>query len=481
MNLNRKSLEVGARSETGYVREENQDRMSGTNVPLGHLYIVADGMGGHKGGALAAELAVQELQRQFSTAAANEPVDQVMQTAFKKANETIYEKSHSGDAAIEGMGTTAVVLLISGKVASLAHVGDSRAYLYRDGVLTQMTRDHTMVQKMVQAGMLKPEDAADHPNASVLERAVGTHPTVEVDISKELPIVDGDAFLLCSDGLCGFVRDEEIQSVLRFSSTAQETAAQLVALALQKGGKDNVTVQFVQYGPRKEQPRVEAAKPAQPAAAVAGTRNTAPFPESTKTDESANKTVLTSKSHHYSFYMVAAIALAAVLTALVFYLFLDRKVAGPESSSNSELKTNPQSASKTQQELEQGANQKKAKEEDDPKRQRAAEKESASKATKLSEELKKSESARETAEAEVGRVKSELRKADIARKNAEANAEQLKRQLEKERALKAAKASKPEEALKTTRTDGSTASKENSVTGNTNAQPEPTEPKKDLP
>src|SRR5258708_18655545 len=112
MKLNPKSLEGGGRWETGYVREENQDRMSGTNVPLGHLYIVADGMGGHKGGALAAELAVQELQRQISEAVPSDPVEQVMQTAFKNANETIYQKAHSGDAAIEGMGTTAVVLLI---------------------------------------------------------------------------------------------------------------------------------------------------------------------------------------------------------------------------------------------------------------------------------------------------------------------------------------------------------------------------------
>jgi len=288
--------------------------------------------------------------------------------------------------------------------------------------------------------------------------------------------VDGDAFLLCSDGLCGFVRDEEIQSVLRSSSTAQETAAQLVALALQKGGKDNVTVQFVQYGPRKEQPRVEAAKPAQPATAVAGTRNTAPFPESTKTDESADKTVLTSKSHHYSFYMVAAIALAAVLTALVFYLFQDRKVAGPESSSNSELKTNPQSASKTQKELEQGANQKIPKEAEDLNRQRPAVEESSGKANKGSEESNKSGTARESVQTEVVKLRTEVDKLKSDLRKSKDAEEKLKRQLEKERAPQATKPSKPEEA--STRTDGSTANKENSVTGNTTAQPEPTEPKK---
>lgn len=124
-------LEVGALSETGYVREENQDRMSATSVPLGHVYIVADGMGGHKGDAMAAQLAVQELTRQIKEAPVAESVEQVIKAAFKKANEAIYEKGHSGDPEIDGMGTTAVLLLISARVARLAHVGDSRAYLYR--------------------------------------------------------------------------------------------------------------------------------------------------------------------------------------------------------------------------------------------------------------------------------------------------------------------------------------------------------------
>ena len=115
MKLEIKNIEVGARSETGYAREENQDRMSGTEVPLGHLFIVADGMGGHKGGALAAQLAVQELARHIKEAALKEPVEQVIRGAFTKANEAIYQKAHSGDSTCEGMGTTAVLVLISGK------------------------------------------------------------------------------------------------------------------------------------------------------------------------------------------------------------------------------------------------------------------------------------------------------------------------------------------------------------------------------
>jgi protein phosphatase len=252
MNLHKAQLEVGARSETGYVRDENQDRMSGTRVPLGQLYIVADGMGGHKGGAVAAELTVQGLQQYIGEAPANASVEEIIQMAFTKTNETVYQKAHSGDPATEGMGSTAVLLLISGRVARVAHMGDSRAYLYRKGRLKQLTTDHTIVQKMVQAGMLKPEEAIDHPNASVLDRAIGSKPGVEVDIGDPLQLKGGDAILLCSDGLSGYVADPEIASVLQGQAPVQEIPERLVKLALEKGGADNVTVQFIQYGTRKE-------------------------------------------------------------------------------------------------------------------------------------------------------------------------------------------------------------------------------------
>ena len=252
MNKPRANLEVGARSETGFVRNENQDRMSGSEVPLGQLYIVADGMGGHKGGALAAELTIKGLQELIGDAPSNSPVEEVLRTAFQRANETVYQKAHSGDEATENMGSTAVLLLVQEQTARLAHVGDSRAYLYRSGRLEQLTTDHTVVQKMVEAGMIKPSQAADHPNASVLERAVGSRPEVEVEISEPMELVDGDAILLCSDGLSGYVADAEIEKILRSSATVQEVPSQLVELALDTGGEDNVTVQMIQYGNRKE-------------------------------------------------------------------------------------------------------------------------------------------------------------------------------------------------------------------------------------
>ena len=249
MDSDNDRLEVGALSETGYTREENQDRMSGARVPLGHLYIVADGMGGHKGGALAAQMAVEELQRYIGQAAAGESANAVIEGAFKAANDAVYKRSNSGDAAVAGMGTTAVLALILGRVAKLAHVGDSRAYLFRNHRLAQLTTDHTIVQRMIEAGMLRPDEAADHPQSSVLERAIGSAPTVGVDI-RDHQLEEGDALLLCSDGLSGYVGADKIEAVLRADGPVQDTTINLVRLALEAGGRDNVTVQLIRYGAR---------------------------------------------------------------------------------------------------------------------------------------------------------------------------------------------------------------------------------------
>lgn len=254
MNWNPAQLEVAALSETGYVRDENQDRMSGTVVARGHLFIVADGMGGHKGGALAAELTVEGLHHYLGEAPADAPVEQAIRSAFHKVNRAVHEKAHSGDPATEGMGSTAVLVLIADRIARFAHVGDSRAYLFRDGRLTQLTTDHTIVQKMVEAGMLSAEEAADHPSSSILDRAIGARPTVKVDTSEVLQLKHGDGILLCSDGLSGYVAHAAIECVLRSEATVQQIPERLVGLALEKGGKDNVSVQYIQYGERKMVP-----------------------------------------------------------------------------------------------------------------------------------------------------------------------------------------------------------------------------------
>ena len=248
MKPDKQDLEVGAATETGYVRHDNQDRMSWAPVPWGQLYIIADGMGGHAGGAVAAQLTVLGLEKHLAAASEAIRVENAIRDAFDKTNKEVYDKAHADNPETEDMGSTAVLLLVFGQIAKIAHVGDSRAYLYRDGNLRLLTKDHTQVQRMVDAGMLTAEEARNHPYANLLGRAIGHRPAVTVDISPDLVFKAGDGILLCSDGLSSYVDDQEIEAAIDNSLTAQEIADRLVNQALQKGGEDNITVQFVRYG-----------------------------------------------------------------------------------------------------------------------------------------------------------------------------------------------------------------------------------------
>jgi serine/threonine protein phosphatase PrpC len=238
---------VGARSETGYKRNENQDRMSRVSTALGDAYIVSDGMGGHKGGALAAQITVDTLQRTLGGAEPQENLAAAVRQAVVAANAEVHRRAYAGDPATHGMGATALVLLALRSSALVAHVGDSRAYLVRDGKLRLLTKDHTRVQRMVDAGMLTEEQAHDHPDAGVLERAIGHQRDVEVEISGPIELEYGDELLLCSDGLSSYVDQEQIERVFGESNTPAEQVDALIALALASGGHDNVTVQVIRY------------------------------------------------------------------------------------------------------------------------------------------------------------------------------------------------------------------------------------------
>ncbi|MCP4340875.1 MAG: serine/threonine-protein phosphatase [Desulfobulbaceae bacterium] len=300
MKPHKTKIEIAARSATGNVRKENQDRMSGMATPLGQLYILADGMGGHKGGALAAEMTVHGLQNYIATTKDSAPVDKIIGDAFKNTNKTVYEQAHSGDVTTEGMGSTAVLVLIHGDIASVAHVGDSRAYLFRNNRLQQLTTDHTVVQRMVEAGMLQPEDAAHHPDSNIIERAIGNKPEVAVDIQDEFTLLDGDAILLCSDGLSGYASNEEIEFALQHSTAIQEIPDKLIRFALEdKGSTDNITVQFIQYGARRILPT--------------GQKN------DVKANAAVSKKVLSLLTLIISLILVAGIA-----TGVIFY-FMEKK------------------------------------------------------------------------------------------------------------------------------------------------------------
>lgn len=244
-----RKMEVAVASEKG-LRDENQDCMSWKQVPWGELFIVADGMGGHKGGAIAAKMTVEGLEKHL-TQMQRGGFEKALREAVQRVNEQIYSEAHSGNPETESMGCTLVVALISADgELQFGHIGDSRAYLFRKGHLRRLTKDHTTLQRMLDAGMLTAEEARNHPDASVLSRAVGSKPEVEIEIGEPVKLEEGDALLLCSDGLSGFVEDRQIRQTVQRQSEIQRVPRALVDLALKSGSDDNITLQFARFGRR---------------------------------------------------------------------------------------------------------------------------------------------------------------------------------------------------------------------------------------
>lgn len=240
---------VGMSSDVGCVRELNED--SGRYVQpedpevLGHkgvLVVVADGMGGHSAGEVASRLAVDVVTRAYYED--RDDPRSALENAFHEANHEIH-KAAEKDASKNGMGTTCTALVLQNGTAISAHVGDSRLYLIREGSIYLMTEDHSAVMEMVKAGLITLEQARHHPEKNVILRAMGSHAEVEVTTWQEpFPVRAGDHFLLCSDGLYDLVEDEEIKQIVMLS--APPTACEnLIALAKERGGHDNITVGIV--------------------------------------------------------------------------------------------------------------------------------------------------------------------------------------------------------------------------------------------
>jgi protein phosphatase len=238
-------------SETGR-REENQDRVSSFSSPFGMVYLVADGMGGHKGGADAAQMTAEGFQRCLLALPADTPYLDAVSFAASEIHQSLTALGSSGDPNFSGMGSTVVLALIrqvtDGFELVAAHMGDSRLYLHRAGQLTLLTRDHTQVQWLVDANEIDEAAARSHPDASVLTRALGhgAHPVI--DVSEPIPLGDGDGILLCSDGLSGFVASEDIDRTIKQFPEPAECVHALIQLALDRGSNDNVTVQFLRVG-----------------------------------------------------------------------------------------------------------------------------------------------------------------------------------------------------------------------------------------
>jgi protein phosphatase len=242
-------------TDTGRVREHNEDTIA-TDTDAG-LLVLADGMGGYNAGEVASGIAVKTITNLVREGLAREDLGSidrgtglsrpsiVLRDAITRANKIIYQTARS-QAECEGMGTTVVAALFYDNRVSIAHVGDSRLYRQRGSQIAQVTMDHSLLQELVDRGFYSPEEAQRAANKNYVTRALGVEPQVEVEV-QEHPVDKGDIFILCSDGLSDMVEDEDIRlTISTFGANLDTVAKQLIQLANENGGRDNVSVVLAQ-------------------------------------------------------------------------------------------------------------------------------------------------------------------------------------------------------------------------------------------
>jgi protein phosphatase len=247
------TMAVASATDVGRKRSHNEDSMAvwvpdepGVRERRGLLLVVSDGMGGSLAGEVASRLTVDTVLEAYRGAKGDEPRDD-LRGAVELANRAVHDRG-SSDPGMNGMGATCTALAVRGRDAWLAHVGDSRAYLVRNGRIRQLTQDHSLVAQLVQRNQLTPEEARLDPRRNVVTRSVGVADSVEVDALRlDFELEPGDTLLLCSDGLHGQVNDDELARLA--SGRDLDGAAQaMIALANERGGPDNITVVMARMG-----------------------------------------------------------------------------------------------------------------------------------------------------------------------------------------------------------------------------------------
>lgn len=239
--LNGMRIRSCAISDVGKKRQKNEDSYLINDAHK--LFVVADGMGGHAGGEYASRIAITTIEETFGQENPESNAEKLIEGSIQDAGQKIVAKAEE-DRALRGMGTTVIALHLGDKKAVLGHVGDSRAYLFRDGVLEQLTEDHSLVNEQVKSGLISEEEAKTHQFKNIITRSLGVTPEVEVDlISKKLKT--GDSFLLCSDGLSNLVEMAEMEKELRDKESVL-AAKSMVDLANKRGGDDNITIVVVE-------------------------------------------------------------------------------------------------------------------------------------------------------------------------------------------------------------------------------------------
>ncbi len=233
-------------TDVGQKRTVNQDFVFTSETPVGNLpnlFVVADGMGGHKAGDFASSYAVEVLLSTIREDENSNPV-KIIRAAIENANTQLLREA-SDNETMSGMGTTMVLVTIVGHYAYVANVGDSRLYLVDENKISQITKDHSLVEEMVRMGEISRDDARNHPDKNIITRALGAGRDVDVDFF-DIRLTPGDILLLCSDGLSNMAPDEDIRQVIRTSETLEETGRRLVSMANDNGGRDNIAVVLVE-------------------------------------------------------------------------------------------------------------------------------------------------------------------------------------------------------------------------------------------
>ena len=237
-------MKTFSKTDIGMVREVNQDYVFVSDLPVGklpNLFVVADGMGGHKAGEFASRFTVEVVMEALAESSEETPEAMIIQ-AITSANRKLLETAKQ-DSRMEGMGTTLVVATVIERTLYLANVGDSRLYLLNDEI-KQVTKDHSLVQEMVRLGGIKQEEAKNHPDKNIITRAIGAKEDVEVDF-YEYRLKQGDMILMCTDGLSNMVEDGEMLHIVKGSRDVVEAVEGLIERANQNGGKDNIGIVIV--------------------------------------------------------------------------------------------------------------------------------------------------------------------------------------------------------------------------------------------
>ena len=238
MNL---QIEIGNYSDVGKTREVNEDYYGSFTGNFGELLIVCDGMGGHKGGETASRLAVESVKNHFENLGFEFDPSAEIRKALAEANRLIINTAQQ-DPSLSDMGSTIVLVLFKNSTAHCAHLGDSRIYLIKDGKIRQLTKDHSLVQQMIDSNMITEVDAKVHPKKNVITKALGINAEIEPDILEPFELKENDKLILCTDGLTSYVTEQEIFELAE-NNTSQQASQKLVELANNRGGSDNITVQ----------------------------------------------------------------------------------------------------------------------------------------------------------------------------------------------------------------------------------------------